>query len=72
MRQREFIPHIASSEITAESAYLKRRDFVRALGLAAVPTMGGFSASVQASATTGGSALTYEKATSGASGFRTD
>jgi hypothetical protein len=36
MSLRFVVPRIASSEITSESAYRKRRGFIRAAGLAAV------------------------------------
>jgi sulfoxide reductase catalytic subunit YedY len=72
MRQRFISPPIASSEITAESAYLKRRDFIQAVGLAALPALGGLSLSAEAAVATGGSPLAYGKAASTANGFRTD
>jgi len=72
MRQRYTIPRIASSEITSESAYLKRRDFMRAVGLAALPVVGGVSFTAQAVVTTGERALDFDKTTSAAAGFRTD
>ena len=58
MRQRYVIPQIASSEITDESVYLKRRDFMRAAGLAAIPALAGFSLPAGASVLTGGAPLT--------------
>jgi sulfoxide reductase catalytic subunit YedY len=66
------IPHIPSSEITAESAYLKRREFVRAAGLAAVPVLGGLSLPASAAARTGGKALDFSAARPGENGFYTD
>ncbi len=72
MPQRYSIPRIASSEITSESAYLKRRDFMRAAGLAAFPALGGVSLTAQAVVTTGEHPLDYDKASSAADGFRTD
>jgi methionine sulfoxide reductase catalytic subunit len=42
------IPLIASSEITPESVYLKRREFMRAAVLATLPALGGVSLSAQA------------------------
>ena len=71
MRQRYVIPQIASSEITDESVYLKRRDFIRAAGLAAIPALTGFSLPAGASTLTGGVPLTYGKALSKADGFLT-
>ena len=72
MRQRLPMPRIASSEITSESTYLKRRDFIRAAGLAVTPALGGLSLQAGAAVTTGGAPLDYETAASGAEGFRTD
>ncbi len=73
MRQRYVIPPIDSSEITSESIYLKRRDFMRAAGLMAMPAMGGLSLAAEAAAvTTGASPLDYRKTSSVADGFRTD
>ncbi len=72
MRNRFLIPQIASSEITEESVYLKRRDFIRAGGLAVVPALGGLSFAADAAIATGGSPLDFGKAASGADGFRTD
>lgn len=71
MRKRFVIPRIASSEITSESTYLKRRDFIRAAGLAAVPAMSALSPLAGAAVTTGGRSLDYAKALAGNSGFRT-
>jgi sulfoxide reductase catalytic subunit YedY len=65
-------PRIASSEITPESTYLKRRDFIRAAGLAAAPALGGLSLHSEATVSTGGAALDYAVATPGAGGFHTD
>jgi sulfoxide reductase catalytic subunit YedY len=72
MRQRFTIPPIASCEITSESAYLKRREFIRAAGLAAVPALGGLSLHAGAAVATGGAPLEYASAQPGASGFYTD
>jgi len=69
MRRRYLIPEIASSEITSESAYLKRREFVRAAGLAALPALGALSSSTVAADATGGKPLVYSKAASVADGF---
>ena len=65
-------PRIASSEITPESTYLKRRDFIRAAGLAAAPARGGLSLHSEATVSTGGAALDYAAVTPGAGGFYTD
>ena len=71
MRQRFLVPSIASSEITPETSYLKRRDFIRGLGLAAAPVMGGLSLQSQAAVSTGGAALDYAAATAGQDGYHT-
>lgn len=70
MAKRTSIPHIASSEITPEAVYLKRRDFMRAAGMAALPVVTGLSA--PAAAAKGGAPLDYKTASSGGSGFNTD
>lgn len=72
MRKRFSIPRIASSEITSESAYLKRRDFMRAAGLAAAPALAGLSLQAQAAPGTGGAPLVYANATPGAAGTYTN
>jgi len=73
MRRKFIVPHIASSEITSESAYIDRRQFVKRLGLAAVPIgLAGAGNTAAASAVTGGRALQYSPAQSGSDGFRTD
>ena len=72
MRQRFSIPRIASSEITSETAYLKRRDFMRAAGLAAAPALAGLSLQAGAATETGGAALNYAAAAPGPEGFHTD
>jgi sulfoxide reductase catalytic subunit YedY len=72
MRKRFSIPWIASSEITPESIYLQRRDFIRGLGLAAAPVLGGLSLHTEAAVNTGGATLDYAAATPGSGGFYTD
>lgn len=73
MRQRFVIPTIASSEITPEAVYLKRRDFMRAAGLAAAaPALGGLSRPAMAAVSTGGSPLDFRPASSMVDGFDTD
>ena len=73
MRQRNLTPPVASSEITGESAYLKRREFIRAAGLsAALPALGGLSLSSRAAVATGGDPLDYDKSQPGSSGFHTN
>jgi sulfoxide reductase catalytic subunit YedY len=72
MRRRYLVPTIASSEITPESVYLKRRDFMRAVGAASLPVLGGLSLPVSAAVTTGGKPLDYSAASSTLAGARTD
>ncbi len=62
-------PHIPSSEITSESAYIDRRDLMKA-GVAALPLLAGMSAA-QALAAPGLSPLKFTPAAAGASGFHT-
>jgi sulfoxide reductase catalytic subunit YedY len=71
MRKRFTVPHIASSEITSESAYMQRREFVKGLGLAAAPAVLG-SRSAAATPATGGKPLDYRPAVRGDQGFYTD
>jgi sulfoxide reductase catalytic subunit YedY len=71
MRKRLSIPQIASSEITPESVYLKRRDFMRAAGLAAAPVLAGTSVAAGAAVSTGGAPLDFSKSSS-ATEFHTD
>jgi len=60
MRKRYQAPAIASSEITSESTYLKRRELIKAAGLAALPV---FVGSAQAGEKdTGGMPLDYTAA----------
>ena len=72
MRNRFYFPRIAPSEVTSESVYLKRRDFLRASGLAALPSLGGLSLAAEAEVATGGSPLDYSEASSITDGFLTD
>ncbi len=67
MRKRYPIPAIASSEITSESAYLSRRNLIKATGLAAAPALIG-GAGVAAAEETGGQALEYAPAGQDVSG----
>ena len=71
MANRISIPHIASSEITPEAVYLKRREFMRAAGIAALPALTGLSAPTEA-AVTGGAPLNYKVAASARGGFNTN
>ncbi len=65
------VPSIASSEITSESAYFNRRDFMRASGAAALPLLAG-GMSAQAAPKTGGAPLDFSKAGAQSSGFKTN
>ena len=68
MPRRFNVPHIASSEITSETAYFNRRDLMKAAGLAALPAaIAGSSTAVAAA-----KPLEYSAAKSGPQGFRTD
>lgn len=62
-------PEIPSSEITPESVYLRRRDLMKAAGLAVVPLLAAGSRAVTA-ATTGGAPLEFAPAI-GEAGFKT-
>lgn len=73
MRQRYTPPPIPSSEITGESAYLRRRDIMRAAGLAAaLPLASALSSAKVAAAKSGGLPLDYASAKPGTNGFYTD
>lgn len=72
MPRRFSIPSIASSDITSESAYLNRRQFLAAAGLAAAPLATGLSAATQAGVDTGGKPLQFTAAPPGGSGFHTE
>lgn len=67
MRKGQVIPTIASSEITPESVYLKRRSLMRATGVA----LAGMSLGVVASRATGGQPLTYSDASARNGDFTT-
>jgi sulfoxide reductase catalytic subunit YedY len=72
MGKRFVPPSIASSEITSESAYFQRRDFVGALGLAALGGIVGGTGDALAAQSTGGRELEFQAAAPGAQGFHTD
>ena len=73
MRRKFTVPYLASSEITSESAYFGRREFVKKLGLAAVPAgLAGAGSFAAASVKTGGKPLEYRAAQPGDDGFGTD
>jgi sulfoxide reductase catalytic subunit YedY len=69
MTKRFVVPRIASSEITPEAVYLRRREFMKA-GLAAAP-MAVLAAHPAQAATTGGKPLAFARPDDPASGFRT-
>jgi len=72
MRRRFTTPAIPSSEITSETAYLRRRDILRAAGVAAaLPVAGAVPLSADAAARTGGVPLEFHKAVPGPNGFYT-
>lgn len=71
MAKRYFVPPIPSSEITSESAYLNRRQFMRAAGLTASTSLMGSLSTTAHGASTGGAALKYSKATDNSEGFYT-
>ncbi|MEZ5504253.1 MAG: protein-methionine-sulfoxide reductase catalytic subunit MsrP [Halioglobus sp.] len=71
MRRRYTEPRIASSEITSETVYLKRRELIRAASLATVPALAGLSLPAATADVTGGRPLAFSKAGSAADGFLT-
>ena len=70
MCKRYQAPAIASSEITSESTYLKRRELIKAAGLAALPAFAG--SALAGEKDTGGLPLDYKAAVeAGPAGFYT-
>ncbi|MEH6582032.1 MAG: protein-methionine-sulfoxide reductase catalytic subunit MsrP [Halioglobus sp.] len=67
MAKTSVVPQIPSSEITSETAYLNRRQLMKA-GVAALPL---FAAAPGALAESGGKSLRYTSAVPGSSGFHT-
>lgn len=65
------VPHIPSSEITPESVYLRRRQFMRAAGVVAAPLVAGLGASASAEVVTGGKPLAFRSAAQGPKTFTT-
>ena len=65
-------PAIPSSEITPESVYLQRRQFMKAAGLLAAPALGGLALDANSAPATGGAPLEFQPATEGPDGFWTD
>ena len=72
MKSRFEIPHIPSSEITPESVFLRRRQFIKAAGLLAGPAAAGLAFDASAAVRTGGKPLEFERVGGGSSGFTTD
>lgn len=70
MAKRYRVPHIPSSEITSETAYLNRRQLMKA-GLAALPALTGAPLALSANAPLDGKTLQFTKAEPGPSGFHT-
>jgi len=71
MSRRCKVPLIPSSEITPEAIYLRRRQFMQAAGLLAVPALGAVAAGAGAVAATGGKALEYRSGMAAVGGFTT-
>ena len=71
MTRRFQVPRIPSSEITPESVFLRRRQFMQAVGLLAAPAAAGLSFDVAAAAKTGGMSLNFRSAGEGAAAFAT-
>jgi methionine sulfoxide reductase catalytic subunit len=65
------VPTIASSEITPEPVYLRRRQFMKAAGMLAVPAAAGIAPGASAAATTGGKPLDFSAAADLSAGFTT-
>ena len=72
MSRRLRIPPIPSSEITAESAYISRRAFMRSAALLATPLAAGVGSPLLAAEARSGMALRYADAAAGPAGFNTD
>jgi sulfoxide reductase catalytic subunit YedY len=73
MGKRFSVPHIASSEITSESAYFKRRIFLRAAGVSAIPLIAARGmVAYAAGQKTGGKPLQFASAISADQVFRAD
>jgi sulfoxide reductase catalytic subunit YedY len=70
MSDKLVIPQIPSSEITSESAYINRRQLMKA-SAAALPLLAAASWPTQAGNSTGGAPLKFAPAVAGASGFHT-
>ncbi|TGD71619.1 protein-methionine-sulfoxide reductase catalytic subunit MsrP [Mangrovimicrobium sediminis] len=66
------VPGIPSSEITPESVYLRRRQFIQAAGAIAAPGVLGLSAGASAAYVPGETALEYAPAAKGPLGYYTD
>ena len=71
MSKKYFVPSIPSSEITSESAYLNRRQLMKA-GVASLPLLAGASLSEADEHSRNTAKLNYRSAVAGKSGFHTD
>lgn len=71
MAKRCIVPPIPSSEITPESVYLQRRQFMKAAGLLAAPLAAGFGSIAGATAAPSQLPLQYRRAIEGDDGFYT-
>lgn len=71
MAKRCIVPPIPSSEITSESVYLQRRQFMKAAGLLAAPLAAGFASIPSAAAAPSQLPLQYRRAMEGDHGFHT-
>lgn len=71
MARRFQVPTIASSDITPESVYMRRRQFMKAAGLLAAPAAAGIGFSVNAAVNTGGKPLEFSPAGDASMGFAT-
>jgi methionine sulfoxide reductase catalytic subunit len=71
MTRRFQIPRISSSEITPESIFLRRREFMKAAGLLAAPVAAGLTFDAAAAAGTGGKPLNFQRAGEGPATFTT-
>jgi len=65
MGKRYSVPVIPSSEITPESVYLRRRQFMKAAGLSLVPALGAVPAVGYTATRTGGRPLDFQTAPAG-------
>ena len=71
MARRFQVPTIASSEITPETVYLRRRQLMKSAGLLAVPVAAGIGFDARAAISTGGKPLDFRGAEGSSTGFTT-